>query len=66
MNIKIHLTCHECDGHGSIETRMSVDSYSSRECLDCDGLGKKSIVEFYDSIADAQDDYPAASGFTYL
>ncbi|MDA1330683.1 MAG: hypothetical protein O3B43_06435 [Chloroflexi bacterium] len=66
MNIEIHLTCQECDGHGSIETRTSVDSYTSRECLECDGVGKKSIVETYDSIADAQDDYPAASGFTYL
>jgi hypothetical protein len=45
---------------------MSVDSYSERECSDCDGEGKESIVETYDSIADAQDDYPAASGFTYL
>jgi DnaJ-class molecular chaperone len=66
MNIKIHFTCQECDGYGSIETRMSVDSYSERECQECDGEGKESIVETYDSIADAQDDYPAASGFTYL
>ena len=66
MNIKIHLTCQECDGHGSIETRTSVDSYSNRECLECDGVGKKSIVETCDSITDAQDDYPAAAGFTYL
>jgi|TARA_R110000787_G_scaffold208488_1_gene318409 DnaJ-class molecular chaperone len=66
MNIEIHLTCPECDGHGSIETRVSVDSYSTRVCLDCDGEGKESIVETYGSVADAQADYPEAVSFTYL
>ena len=61
MNIKIHLTCEACDGSGRSETQISVG-----ECADCDGDGTTSVVETYDSISDAQDDYPAASAFTYL
>tara|TARA_R110000824_G_scaffold243247_1_gene431868 strand:+ start:983 stop:1183 length:201 start_codon:yes stop_codon:yes gene_type:complete len=66
MNIKIHLTCEACDGSGRSETQISVDEYRIRECADCDGDGTTSVVETYDSISDAQDDYPAASAFTYL
>ena len=35
------------------------------DCADCDGTGDKSHEEEYDTITDAQDDYPRAR-FTYI
>jgi|TARA_R110001583_G_scaffold98291_4_gene243284 excinuclease UvrABC ATPase subunit len=54
----IHVACKECDGYGLIETRVSVDRYTQRDCADCDGLGLIMHTETYDSVEDAKADYP--------
>ena len=51
MKIKIIDICEDCDGKGHKEKQIS---------------GTKTRVGLYDSIADASDDYPDATSFTYL
>ena len=58
MEYEIHTECIECDGHGTIETRVSVDRYTKRDCAYCDGSGLIMHTEIYDSEADAKSDYP--------
>jgi len=67
MEIRVICNCIACDGCGYVADRHPNDP-SSHDiiCHDCDGDGKKMFVDVYDSIADAQDDYPEAVGFTYL
>tara|TARA_R110000751_G_scaffold52924_2_gene114959 strand:- start:289 stop:492 length:204 start_codon:yes stop_codon:yes gene_type:complete len=67
MEIKIICNCPKCDGYGFVTDRHPNDP-SSKDivCHECEGDGKKIFVDVYDSIADAQDDYPEAVGFTYL
>ena len=64
---KIQVNCHECDGYGVVSDRHPIDpSGRDVQCQECDGVGSSFYIEEYDSIADAQDDYPEATGFTYL
>jgi|TARA_R110000824_G_scaffold304873_1_gene492672 hypothetical protein len=65
MDFKINLPCIECDSIGTIETRVSVDRYVEHHCSHCED-GLVPVIESYDSIADAQADYPEAISFTYL
>ena len=58
MKYEIHTPCLECDGHGTIETRVSVDRYTERDCAYCDGSGLIMHTETYDSVEDAKADYP--------
>jgi|TARA_R110000737_G_scaffold48638_1_gene69120 hypothetical protein len=58
MEYEIHTECLECDGYGTIETRVSVDRYTQRYCADCDGSGLIMHTETYDSVEDAKADYP--------
>ena len=58
MKYEIHTPCLECDGHGTIETRFSVDRYTKRDCAYCDGLGRITHTKIYDSEEDAKADYP--------
>jgi len=62
---KITQSCEECEGEGIMERRTSVDTYRAIECEWCDGTGERSHEEEYDTITDAQDDYPSAR-FTYI
>ena len=67
MKIKIICNCPECDGYGVVADRNSNDPGAKyRGCNECLGSGKISYVDAYESITDAQDDYPQAVGFTYL
>tara|TARA_R100001369_G_scaffold9798_1_gene22647 strand:- start:93 stop:299 length:207 start_codon:yes stop_codon:yes gene_type:complete len=68
MRIKIIYNCHECDGYGVVSRGHSNDPDSTNvKCQECDGSGKGFYIEdHYDSLSDAQDDYPEAVGFTYL
>ena len=68
MRIKIIYNCHECDGDGVVSRGHPNDPASTNvECHECDGSGKGFYIEdHYDSLSDAQDDYPEAVGFTYL
>ena len=65
MDFKINLPCIECDSIGTPETRVSVDRYVDRVCGYCED-GLVPVIESYDSISDAQADYPEAISFTYL
>tara|TARA_R110002124_G_scaffold54618_1_gene155213 strand:- start:267 stop:464 length:198 start_codon:yes stop_codon:yes gene_type:complete len=65
MDFKINLPCIECDSIGTTETRVSVDRYVDRVCGYCED-GLVPVIESYDSISDAQADYPEAISFTYL
>ena len=58
MEYEIHTPCLECDGHGTIETRVSVDRYTERDCAYCDGSRFIMHTETYDSIETAKADYP--------
>ena len=58
MKLEIHTPCLECDGHGTIETRVSVDRYTERDCAYCDGSRFIMHTETYDSIETAKADYP--------
>jgi len=68
MKLKIIVNCYGCDGYGVVSRGHPNDPASTNvRCLECDGSGKDFYVEDnYSSIADAQDDYPEAVGFTYL
>lgn len=66
MEFKVTISCPDCDGHGTVYCGNPNDpSVKEVECFECGGTGEKSFTEFYDSIADAAEDYPAAR-FTYL
>ena len=67
MEIEITCKCPECDGYGFVLDRHPNDP-SSKDivCHECEGDGKQVFFDVYDSIADAQGDYPEAVGFTYL
>jgi len=58
MKYEIHTPCLECDGYGIIETRVSVDRYTERDCAYCDGSRFIMHTETYDSIETAKADYP--------
>jgi len=58
MEYEIQERCLECEGCGTIQKRVSVDRYTERDCADCDGLGRITHTEIYDSEDDAKADYP--------
>ena len=63
---KITQYCGDCDGNGKVADRNPINpGHSLVDCADCDGTGDKSHEEEYDTITDAQDDYPRAR-FTYI
>tara|TARA_R110000744_G_scaffold50761_1_gene109638 strand:+ start:130 stop:330 length:201 start_codon:yes stop_codon:yes gene_type:complete len=66
MKIKIIDICEDCDGKGHKEKQISETRSVKLICGDCGGDGTKTRVGLYDSIADASDDYPDATSFTYL
>ncbi len=67
MEIKIICNCPACDGYGVVADRHPNDpSAKDIDCHECEGDGKRTFVEIYESISDAKEDYPEAVGFTYL
>lgn len=63
---KITQYCRECDGYGKVADRNPINpGHSLVDCEECDGTGDIAHQEEYDSITDAQNDYPRAR-FTYV
>ena len=56
----IDIPCADCDGNGSTEQKVAPDIFHFAMCEVCFGAGFITHEEAYDSMADANVDYPNA------
>ena len=57
---QIEIPCADCEGFGQTEHRTAHNVYAVRVCDFCNGDGFNTHEAAYDSIADAEIDYPNA------
>jgi len=57
---QIDSPCADCEGFGTSYHQVQVDVFDARTCDVCEGSGFNTHEAAYDSIADADVDYPNA------